>query len=521
MNRVRLVAACLLLLASTEAMGGETPAVNYVSVDAVYVNVGRLAGVVIGSRITVLREGRQIATLEAVHVSSHSTSCRIVEQSQEPRAGDRVKFKAVDVPGKSEPVRESSAVKVPPSRPAPRTSNRIRGYLSLQHMWVQDQSGTDRGSSLQPAVAARFVVSDLLGTKARFYVRYRSRMTYRPENGTRTSSHRLTECALRYGVPDRGAAFGVGRMVVDEVHGLGYIDGALFSVQVSPHYRVGAVAGLEPDPVDMRVQTGSRKFGSFVNWQGGSFRASRLGLTAALSGSYVDGLVDREFGYLQAVYSYSNRLYLYQSVEVDVNRDWRMNANGSRLSFSNLLFSANATPLSFVSFDMSYDARRNFHDYATFETPDSLFDDNTYSGYGGGMAVSLPGNLQFRGNAGMRFRGANEETNRYYTLSATARHLPLPGHFFSVRWSVSETPFVTAYRPTITHRFPVGRKLRLKVGAGAYRYEQGAVSSDSWFAEGGAYYTLGKRYYLSGDFRQYMGDGVDSFQLFTELGLNI
>jgi hypothetical protein len=518
---VRILAAALLLVASTDALGGEAPAVNYVSVDAVYVNVGRLAGVTIGARIAVLRDGRQIATLEAVHVSSHSTSCKVVERTEEPKAGDRVTFKPVDVPTPQQPVVERTPATTAPSRSTPRTGNRIRGYLSLQHMWVKDQSGSDQGSSLQPAVAARFVVSDLLGTRARLYVRYRSRMTYRPESGLRTSSHRLTECALRYGVPDQGAAFGVGRMVVDEVHGLGYIDGAMFSIQVSPHYRVGAVAGLEPDPVDMRVQTGSRKFGSFVNWQGGSFQSSRLGLTAALSGSYVDGLVDREFGYLQAVYSYSGKLHLYQSVEVDVNRDWRMAANGSRLSFSNFLFSANANPMSFVSLDFSYDARKNFHDYDTFETPDSLFDDNTYSGYGGGMTLSPLRNLQLRGNAGVRFRGANEETNRYYTLSATARHLPLPGHFFSVRWSVSETPFVTAYRPTVTHRFPVGRKLRLKVGAGAYRYEQAGLTSDSWFAEGGAYYTLGKRYYLSGDFRQYTGDGVDSFQLFTELGLNI
>jgi len=520
-NAVRFATACFLLLISVDALGAEAPAINYVSAEAVYVNVGRLAGLVPGSSIAVLRDGKQIATLKAIHVSSHSASCKVIQQSEKLRSGDRVMYERVAAAAPT----ESSIERKPETRIAPRTisrtSNRVRGYLAFQHMWVKDLTGSNQGSFLQPALSARFVVANLLGTGAGLYVRYRSRMNYRPQSGARNWSHRLTEFAVRYGTPDQGAVFGIGRMIVDEVHGLGYVDGALFSVQVSPHYRVGVVGGLEPDPVDMSVQPGSRKFGSFINWSGGSYKGSRLALTTAVSGSYVNGLVDREFGYLQAVYSYSSLVYLYQSVELDVNRDWRMDANGGRLSFSNFLFSANANPTSFAAFDFSYDARKNFYDYNSFETPDSLFDDNMYSGYGGGMSLSFPRNIQLRANAGVRFRGATEETNRYYMLSATARNLPLPGHHFSVRWSVSRTPFVTGYRPTVTHRFPVGRKLRLKMGVGAYKYEQGVVSSNSWFAEAGAYYTLGKRYYVSGDFRQHIGRDVDSFQLFTEVGLNI
>lgn len=520
MKAVCCVTVGILLLIAGSALG-ETPAITYISAESVYLNVGHLAGLARGARITVLRGGKPVATLEAMHVSSHSAACRVVEQTAEPKVGDTVTYKRVKVTPPADPRVETSPTQERSRERDSRKKRRIRGYLSLQHMWVKDLSGTDQGTSLQPAVGARFVVSDLMGTGVDFFVRYRSRMTYRPETGARDYSHRLSECALRYGSPGAGAVFAAGRMVVDEVHGLGYIDGALFSLQVSPHYRVGVVGGLEPDPVNMRVQPHNRKFGSFVNWQGGSHRGNRLSLTTAVSGSYVDGLVDREFGYLQAVYSYSSRLYLYQSVEVDVNRDWRMDANGTRVSFSNFLFSANANPTSFAALDFSYDARRNFYDYDNFETPDSLFDDNTYSGYGGGVSLSFPANVRLRGSAGVRFRGATEETNRYYTVSATARHLPLPGHHFSVRWSVSRTPFITGYRPTVTHRFPVGRKLRLKIGAGAYWYDQAGASSDSRFAEAGVYYTLGRRYYLSGDFRQYFGDGVDSFQLFTEIGLNI
>lgn len=518
---MRYAIVLIILLVSIDAAAGEAPAINYVSADAVYVNVGRRAGLVTGASIAVLRGGKQIGYLEAVHVSSHSASCRVVEQKSGFKAGDRVMFERVETAAPVEPAMEKRPAQRDRRRRVGSTRNRLRGYLAFQHMWVQDLSGSNRGSSLQPALSARLVVANVLGTEARLNFRHRSRMNYRPQSGERDWSHRLTELAVRHGNAAEGPVVGFGRMVVDEVHGLGYVDGAVFSVQVSPHYRVGVVGGLEPNPVDMRVQTGSRKFGSFVNWQGGSYESSRLSLTTALSGSYVDGLVDREFGYLQATYSYTSLVYLYQSIEVDVNRHWRKDANGSRLSFSNFLFSANANPTSFLALDASYDARKNFHDYNTFETPDSLFDNNTYSGYGGGMSIDLPHNIQIRGNSGVRFRGTTEETNRYYSISATARHLPLPGHHFSARWSVSRTRYVTGYRPTFTHRFPVGRKLRLKAGAGAYRYTQGTITNDSWFVEGGAYYTFGKRYYVSGDMRQYIGGSVDSFQLFTEAGLNI
>ena len=65
------------------------------------------------------------------------------------------------------------------------------------------------------------------------------------------------------------------------------------------------------------------------------------------------------------------------------------------------------------------------------------------------------------------------------------------------------------------------RRLRLKAGAGAYLYRQGFVETDTYFLEGGAHYPLGRRYYISGDARQYVGGNLDSFQFLAEVGVTL
>jgi hypothetical protein len=518
----RFLTLLLLSGAALPALADDAPMVNYVSADGVYVNVGRYAGVVPGTRIAVLRDGKRIAVLEAVHVSSHSASCRIVEKTSDPRAGDAISFTRSKTPP---PAPESSAVTSPEAsdredrRPRRRGEpSRLRGYVALQNMWIEDMSGSGL-TSLQPAVSGRLVASNIMGTTGSFFLRLRSRLYYRPEPNESVWSHRVTELAVRFGDPEY-FTWGVGRMVVDDVHGLGYIDGAAVTVHITPQYRAGIIAGFDPFTADMRFDPSYRKFGTFLTWQTTGSSRSRLALTGALSGSYVDGTINREFGYVQGVYSYGNVLHVYQSMEVDLNRQWREAANGGRLTFSNFLTSITATPTERLVLDFGYDARQNYRDMNTFETPDSLFDDNTYTGWNAGATYAVNSNVSLRANGGLRYRGSSEQTNRYYSLSSTIHHLPMRGQHLTLRWAASQTQMVTGYRPSANLRFPLGRRLRMKAGIGGYIYSQENLTSKTFFAEGGAYYTFMTRYYASADLRQYVGGNLESFQLFTEVGVN-
>ena len=76
-----LLLGLLLLPAFTAAQSSDL-AVRFRSSDTVYLNAGRLAGLVVGDRFEVLHGAKTVAEIEVVYVADHSASCRIVTESE-------------------------------------------------------------------------------------------------------------------------------------------------------------------------------------------------------------------------------------------------------------------------------------------------------------------------------------------------------------------------------------------------------------------------------------------------------
>jgi hypothetical protein len=102
------------------------------------------------------------------------------------------------------------------------------------------------------------------------------------------------------------------------------------------------------------------------------------------------GIVSREF------------VYLYQSVEIDINRQWRKNVAGNRMSFSNFYLTGSWMATDFATVYASFDARRSFRTFNTIDTPDSLFNDTLYRGIDGGPSLTFPRGISVRGSVGVR-----------------------------------------------------------------------------------------------------------------------
>jgi len=517
---------CLFALAPGAAWADEPadgPAINYISADAVYVNVGSRVGLGEGSRIRVIRGGKEIAVLEVVHVSSHSASCRVVSQTEAPRVGDAIMFNAV------RPVQEPPSET--PAQPAPvrrqetrRRPDRVHGNVSLQNLWQKDL-GESQLSSYQPGINLRLAVDDVFGTGGVLRIRHRTRLYHRTrplstEADTDEWTHLLGEFGVYFDAGDRRDAVGFGRVLNPYIRGLGYMDGGYASVAMGPHLILGAAGGLDPDIEDSSLRTDRQKYGMFVAYERGTYATTRLATTFAFSGSYAEGTISREFGYVQNVLSFARRLSIYHSMEVDVNRGWRKSANGGTVSFSNTYLTANAQVTPRMSVDASYDARRNIRDIRTHDSPDSLFDDALSSGYGAGMAFTFPHNVRLRARGGERRREHEDRTNRYGSVYLSAGQFPFRGHSVAAGVSVSETPYITGYRPVFTYRFPVARRTRLSLGVGGYVYKQELETTTSTFYDAGVYQTIGSRYYLSGNVRRLTGDALDSVQMYTEAGVS-
>jgi hypothetical protein len=530
-SHLRRARAHLLVLALMSALAGrsqgeeaEAPRVNYISADAVYLNVGRGAGLTIGARVQIVRNGATIAVLEVVHVSSHSASCRVVEQSQPPAVGDVAVFTAVPPPAvppaaASGPAAGSAATTFE-EKP---TANVVSGYVEYQTDWQRDLTGS-KLSYVVPAIAARLKVENVGGTGGELRVRDRIRYYDRDRPPgqfveQREWYHRLMELAFVFDAPAATVSWGVGRLIAPDMVGIGPIDGGYVSFEFLRYLRVGAAGGLAPDLIDMSFSTDRAQAGGFVAFDYESQRRWRFTTSAAASGQYTSGTVSREFLYWQNVFNLYRRFSLFQSVEIDLNRDWRYDAAGERATFSNFYIAADAQAADFVTLDISYDSRQNVRVYETRETPDSLFDDGVHEGYRGGVTLQLPRGVTLRGYGGARYRDG-DKTNRYFSLYARVSRLPWRGHSVWVRYAYARARSLTGHRPAVEYRFPLGRRTRLGAGAGGYIYEQGTGTTTSAYGDVGAYYTVG-RYFASGKYRQYFGGGLESILLFVEIGLHL
>ncbi|MFQ5511159.1 MAG: hypothetical protein ACE5EO_04855, partial [Candidatus Krumholzibacteriia bacterium] len=530
MKRLLYIAGLIGLAATApEARGAvqasEPARVTYISVEAVYVNAGKKAGIAIGDTLKVVRGKRVITRLVVTSISSHSAACKPLDASARIKIGDNLTYKPrkrtakkrSSTRGKKSTVKKGSSRRRP-SRVVRRNArrrdrNRVHGYLSFQNQWQQSLTGS-KFTWLQPNVNGKITVDKLAGKDVTLRIRHRSLYSFRaPAIDSPFSddgwSHRLAEAALVFGKQGSPVEFGVGRVISPYIRGIGYIDGGYFSVKVSPRYRVGAAVGTEPDEESSAYRADRKKIGGFVTFEKELDARRRFSTTLALSASYAAGAVNREFFYVQNSYTVAQRLSAYQSVEIDVNRQWRRDITGSRVSFSNFYFTSNFFVSNFATFDFSFDARRNVRNYFNLNTPDSLFDSRLRKGLDGGFSLRLPRGISLRGTGGIRYGDEDSQDIRFTSLFMNVRNVYWRGHNLSTRISRSETGFTTSYRPTITYRMPI-KRTRANFSVGGNLYKTGAISNNSYYFELGGSRSLNRRYYVSGSWRQYVSGPLQS-----------
>jgi hypothetical protein len=526
LNQITISVLLLATLLSKPVIADDEktpPAINYISAESVYLNAGKHAGLAVGTRVEVIRLGKIIAVLEVVHVSSNSASCRVVEQTSSPRVGDAVTFEPSEnlpalIPEQPLPGGFLAATTATGSE-----TNVLSGFVSIGTVWQKDL--TDSGlSSLQPALAARLRVKNIGGSGTEFRFRDRIRYYYREQspgdNIARDEwTHRLTEIAIVNGDNRADLQWGFGRMIVPDMRGVGLVDGAYVSYRLGRWFRAGLAGGLSPQPRDLSPDTDRPQAGGFFAFDYEPEKQWSFSSSAALAGNYVSGSISREFIYWQNVFLMHRKFSVFQSVEADLNRDWRRDAAGEGVTFTNFYLLANAEITRYASVDFTYDSRKNVRTWDTQATPDSLFDTSVYDGFGGGLSLHLPRGFNLAGRAGVRYR-EDEQTNRFYSARLSAVRLPWRGHSTTFRYAYTDTRFTTAHRPVLSYRFPVGRLLRLNLGGGGYIYNRATITSDTYYGEAGAGYSSG-HYFINGSYRQYFGGNLDSILIYTELGLNL
>ena len=138
-----------------------------------------------------------------------------------------------------------------------------------------------------------------------------------------------------------------------------------------------------------------------------------------------DFKTDRRFIYLQHSNSIINNIRLFLSTEVDLYK--KINGETkNEPSLTSLFVSANIRPSDYVSFYLSYDARKNVIYYETFKNfIDSLFENETRQGFRSRLTVKPIRNLFIGANFGYRFRPGDLKPSNNYGGYLTYSMIPI------------------------------------------------------------------------------------------------
>ncbi|NIR65954.1 MAG: hypothetical protein GWN00_26100, partial [Aliifodinibius sp.] len=176
--------------------------------------------------------------------------------------------------------------------------------------------------------------------------------------------------------------------------------------------------------------------------------------------------VSREFFYIRNSFSKERRLFLYQSAEIDLNRDWRKELAGETLSFSNLFFSARYRFNRWLTTGITLDNRKNYWTYEVRTISEELFDNSFRRGLRGTVSLRLPGHYFIYGNAGIRKLETNSESTYSYTGGLRKANFLVNRLSIGLNYAGFSNQFTDGYTATfrIGKSFRHGERIDLSIG---------------------------------------------------------
>jgi hypothetical protein len=462
-------------------------AVTYRSQTAVYVSAGRAAGLAVGDRLAVMSGSDKAAELEIVFLAENSSSCKVVAETRPVKPGDKlVRLGAPRAARPADGAREFTVTE--PATPAPVVygsttprsrqrppSTRITGGASLGVGGFQDSSGGSRNVQEQQAradVAAR----DIMGMPLEARVRVSGRRIER--DGLRDISplkavdtrQRLYEASVAWGPKDGLFSAAAGRLGGGPFAGMGYLDGVVGQVRPTPGVHVGAFYGRTPDALDVGVPTGA-KYGAFVRFarQGGGSPGE---LVFSGAREFAGSEISREYLGQQAHLRTGN-VWLYERVELDLNRGWRLERTGKSFDVSEAraLLTWRASPGADVS--VSYDRSRNYWSALNRGLSSDVFDRRLRQSVRADVQLSRPGGMGVWVGGSARAEEGTEEMS--YAGHAGLRSPRFASLSLSVEGSYFSSP--STQGAVLTAR--AGRSLRgghrLDFSYTANRYQSGGA----------------------------------------------
>ncbi len=503
--------------------------VTYISNQSIYIDGGRADGIRVGDSLIVKHNGKPTTLLKVKYVAEHSASAAI-EKGKMPKKDDAIVLLTKRSTSKPRVATGRRERHIKTNRSSFRSDFKSRakvsGSISLNWRHIKDVS--DRKASLdQPGARFNIKIKNLFGQA--YELRIKSRLRY--QRRTFTYGDRLPKEEWRnrlyvvfFSYTDENALlnYSFGRILSNAIGSVGYIDGALVQARLVPALRLGLFAGTQFQGQNSNIPSGKQKYGAFVRYIKGDYRAGRWESAATLSGEYVHNTIDRELLYFMNSF-YTRRFSFYQSADIDINNGWRQDRAGEKIALSNLYLNGHIKFTRKISASLSYDNRKNYYSYRWRSIADSLFDDALRQGLRASINLRLPQQIQIMINGGVRIKENDDQKTFSYSGSVTKRRI--------TRWRA----FVGLYGSGFSNAYTQGYYASTRIGAnlrsghsfdvsyGGYFYTTRTTqeSRASRWVRANLNLNFGRHWFMSPNYEYFFGDDSPGHRLYIEAGYRL
>jgi hypothetical protein len=535
-----LLTALLGCLFFTLAVAAQQPEVRttfrvkYVADGVVYIDGGRSAGLIEGSKLEIkrtdttalpsgtstVRASRIIARLAVLSVAESSAVCEIRSANDDVLAGDWAsllpedaralverqaatgnrKYLQVVTFTDGDPLEEEVRDAVP--RPPLAEINRPRGRIGFEYSGLASH-GSGGTRSTQLGVVLRADVTRIGGSYWNFSGYWRGRMNSRRDAQQETLNdllNRTYHLGFTYSSPTSRWVAGVGRLYVPWASSLSTLDGGYIGRKLGRGPVVGLFAGSTPDPTSWNYNPDRRMAGAFASFEGGSWEAFRFTSTFGVGVSSIRWRIERPFAFFENSFFYKHIFSVYHTLEVDRPRaPAGMAPNKAGVSRSFLTY--RVQPHRRLSFDLSHNY---FRDVPTFDSrliSTGLLDKLLFQGFSAGARVELPRRISVYGSFGgsTKTGDARPSWNRMYGIAFG--DVPWLQLRADLRYSRFDSSFGRGAYRSISLSREFSENVRVEVQGGQQRFASPlTVDSRSYYVTSTFDWFFTTRYFLGSGF---------------------
>lgn len=364
--------------------------VTFLSSQFIYVNFQNTNDINEGDTLFIKNKNTLVPALKVKYISSTSAACEKISDYKIEQGTSVIFRKQITnnvltqidslPPTAVDNISQSVIKSVEDEKIINSVSTRFQGRYSIQS--YSGLSHINRSTDFQ-----RWRHTLLLGIKniggSNLSFSTYSNFSYDVENWQEVSSNpgkalKVYDLNLSYQFTE-STQFKLGRFLNPKISNISVVDGAQFEKSFS-FLSFGLVAGSRPNFADFGLNLKLFEYGIYLNRV--DTVANRLmENTFSYFEQTNDFKTDRRFIYFQHYNNLLNRLSLFASSEVDLYKV-ESGIKKNDFSLTSLYLSARYAPINAISFNVSYDARKNIIYYETFKSiADSILEKETRQGF--------------------------------------------------------------------------------------------------------------------------------------------